>query len=159
GVCPRDFLWLEAEYLVWWIKKGPVAAPLVTLGSFADAVPGGLGQPNTFIAFGDQGINYDAFSGGRWTAGFWVTADHLLGFECSGFLLETRPIRFNVQSDSVGLPLIAQPFFNPLSGTEDAQPIAVPGLLTGGVNVTSESRLWGAEGSVKSCIFRNCTFG
>src|SRR5262249_6141034 len=59
--CPRDFLWAEAEYLAWWIKNGPVAAPLVTIGNATDAVPGALLQPSTGVLLGDS-IDYKTFS-------------------------------------------------------------------------------------------------
>src|SRR5262249_32610546 len=46
----EDYIWVNAEYLLWWIKRGPVAAPLVTVGS---APPGTIGQAGTAVAFGE----------------------------------------------------------------------------------------------------------
>jgi hypothetical protein len=158
GGCPQDFLWLEAEYLAWWVKNGPVATPLATSGNSADLVPGALGQANTSVLLGDH-IDYHGFSGGRWSAGFWASHDHVLGFEASGFLLETRAERLTVHSDLVGRPLIAQPFFNDLTQAEDARIITQPGLFAGGVALDSTSHLWGVEGNARSCVRQDGSMG
>jgi hypothetical protein len=155
GACPRDFLWAEAEYLAWWIKDGPVAAPLVTTGSVLDPVPGALGQPNTAVLFGNRDIDFKVFSGVRFSAGFWATADHVLGFEGSGFVLETRTERFTATSDLAGRPVIALPFTNALTLMPDISAVAIPGLLTGAVAINATSRLWGAEGNARSCVYRD----
>src|SRR5262245_61953321 len=43
--CKRPpLLWIDAEYLLWWIKDGPLPVPLVTTGSGNDPQPGELGQ-------------------------------------------------------------------------------------------------------------------
>ena len=39
--------WVEADYLLWWIKRGPLPTPLVTTGNPKDPQPGALGQPGT----------------------------------------------------------------------------------------------------------------
>jgi hypothetical protein len=140
--------------LAWWIKKGPLAVPLVTTGSASDAVPGALGQPNTAV-ISPGGIDYDGFNGGRWSAGFWLSCDQIIGFDASGFLLETRKAQFSVNSDRSGGPFLAQPVFNDFSQTEDARPVAVPGLRIGGVAFDSTSQLWGVEGNVRSCVYHN----
>src|SRR5690349_12072152 len=48
----------SADYLLWWVRKGPTPGPLLTTGSADDAIPGALGQPNTVPLFGDGGLNY-----------------------------------------------------------------------------------------------------
>src|SRR5437763_13005601 len=38
--------WVSAEYLLWWLKDGPVPSPLLTTGDPTDPVaPAALGQP------------------------------------------------------------------------------------------------------------------
>ena len=34
-------VWFNADYLLWWAKKGPLPVPLVTYGSDADAFSSG----------------------------------------------------------------------------------------------------------------------
>src|SRR6266542_3464827 len=59
GDCVADRFWFRADYLLWWVKKGPLAAPLVTFGSDADApFQGILGQPGTRLAFGGAGLDF-----------------------------------------------------------------------------------------------------
>jgi hypothetical protein len=150
---PEDYAWVEAEYILWWIKRGPVAAPLVTVGS---APPGTIGQTGTTVAFGN-GIDFDAFSGGRVSGGVWASCDKILGFDATFFGLETRPSTSAFQSDQVGRPVIAQPFFNEVTGTEDARTITTPGLFVGSAVVDAKSRLWGADGDVRSRVWHNCS--
>src|SRR5262245_32961159 len=43
--CQRPRWWVNTEYLLWWVRGGPLNTPLVTTGSLADIPPGALGQP------------------------------------------------------------------------------------------------------------------
>src|SRR5688572_15167165 len=45
-------LWASFEYLNWWIRSGPVSAPLVTVGDPTDPIPGAIGQPGTRVLSG-----------------------------------------------------------------------------------------------------------
>src|SRR5947209_3363321 len=57
--CQSDSrLWANADYLLWWIRKGPLPVPLVTTGSENDALPGVPGQPGTRVLFGGSGTDY-----------------------------------------------------------------------------------------------------
>ena len=38
-------IWITPEYLLWWVKNGPLQVPLVTTGSAADPVPGRSANP------------------------------------------------------------------------------------------------------------------
>jgi hypothetical protein len=155
GGCPQDFVWAEAEYLVWWVKNGPLTTPLVTTGSVADPVPGALDQPNTTVLFGDHGFDYKTFSGIRVSGGFWANCDHTIGFDGSGFALERRIAGFTTDSDIVGRPLIARPFTNAITMTPDAETVSVPGLFSGRIAIASDSELWGAEANARSCVYRD----
>ena len=62
---------------------------------------------------------------------------------------------FALDSNRAGAPLVARPFFNVLTGAEDAQVIAAPGRSFGGIDVFSDSRFWGAEGNLRT----NCWCG
>jgi hypothetical protein len=62
--------WLRGEYLLWATKN--VNAPiLATTGSAADPIPGGLGQRNTRVLFGDGDLYDNLRSGARFSMGYW----------------------------------------------------------------------------------------
>jgi hypothetical protein len=142
---PGELFWFNAEYLLWWTKTGPQPGPLVTTGSTTTF--GALGSPDTHVLFGGSGWDYDAFSGGRFGAGFWFDRGCSYGLEASGFLLETRPIRFEARSDASGAPVLARPVVNALftPGLETVELISAPNVATGAVSVSSTSNLWGWE--------------
>lgn len=143
-------VWASAEYLLWWVKDGPLSAPLVTTGSPNDPIQGALGQPNTRVLFGGSGLDYGAFSGGRFTLGGWLSTDAIVGVEASGFFLEQKTVRFNAASDAGGNPPLFFPYFSALANAERSITIASPGSATvpafsGNVAISSASRLWGSE--------------
>lgn len=104
-------VWASADYLLWWITKGPLNDPLVTRGNPADTHPGAIGQPGTSVLFGGQGLDFNSFSGGRVTLGGWLDADQRFGAEGSGFFLEDRALGFAAAGDANGNPPIYVPLF------------------------------------------------
>jgi hypothetical protein len=157
GCCPSGNAWYGgAEYLLWWTKGSPLP-PLVTAGSAGDAVPGALGQPGTALLFGGNAVNTQARSGGRFTLGYWLSDDHWLGVEASGFFLGGNGTHFSATSP--GFPLLARPFFDvgpaAPAGGQNAELVAAPGVLAGTVNASVTSRFWGIEGNLRS----NCWCG
>src|SRR5262249_22305628 len=71
------------DYLLWWVKDGPVPFPLVTTGNTAAAVPGALGQPGTQVLFGSNDVDFGGLSGVRGTLGLWIGPDARCGVEWS----------------------------------------------------------------------------
>src|SRR5262245_25717364 len=58
---PSSQLWVSGEYLLWWVKNGPLSVPLITTGPFLPppgVSPGVLGQPGTTLVYGLTDINY-----------------------------------------------------------------------------------------------------
>jgi hypothetical protein len=148
--------WVDADYLSWRVRRGPLPTPLVTTGSPTDALPGGLGQPGTRPLFGGSGLDFGTFPGGRLTVGAWLDAPQSLGVEVGGFFLEHRAVRFAVASDTAGNPPIYLPVVNldptsPNFGSQSSYTVADPlfpspaGPTFGHVFVSAETRLWGAE--------------
>jgi hypothetical protein len=147
-------LWVSADYLLWWIKDGPLPSALVTTGDPNTDNPGALGHGGAPL-FGDK-ADLGTFSGVRVTAGGWCDCDQTLGIEGSGFVLSRRVQSFRAESDANGNPVIAFRYLDPPDAkgvtAEDAFQASVPagnpfgvGPLAGGVAVVSTSRLWGAE--------------
>jgi hypothetical protein len=158
SAAPR--FWVDVEYLLWWEKNMPVAGPLVTTTSRGNGA-GIPGQAGTSDLLGNSGLDSRNHSGGRFLVGGWIEPD-VVGLEVGGFILETHTTHFWQDSDRLGNPLIARPFFNALTDQEDAQVITLPsnfgsspgarggvdGSIFGGIDVFSDSRLWGGEGNV-----------
>jgi hypothetical protein len=155
------WLWFGAEYLLWWVKDGPLPVPLVTTGSAADALPGALGQPGTIVLFGGDDLNYQDFSGLRLTLGGWLDGGQSFGLETSAFFLNQRSVNFRINSDGAGSPVIAVPFQG-VGGAQNSEllsaPASIVGPLTGGINITSQSQLWGVECNSLFNIMRNGTW-
>lgn len=140
-----DRFWFRSDYLLWWVKKGPLATPLVTYGSDRDfPFQGALGQPGTAVAYGGSGLNFGTFSGYRLSSGLALTADGGLAVQGSWMQLEKRSVRFNAASDAGGNPVIARPILNAVNGQENSEldSSAATGIA-GGIGVASSSRLQG----------------
>ncbi|MBL8799824.1 MAG: BBP7 family outer membrane beta-barrel protein [Planctomycetia bacterium] len=156
--------WARVEYLLWWEKDGPVPGPLVTTGPVAPTTAA-VGNPGTTVLFGDDGLDYMAHTGGLFTVGCWFDANATVGLEISGLLVETHTIHSGLDSDLAGNPVIARPFFNVLTGAEDAQILTAPNAffgtndgfsdsLFGGIDVFSDSRFWGGEANLLADLGR-----
>ena len=161
-----DHLYVSGEYLLWW-TKGDHLPPLVTAGSPGDLlVPGvsagALGRPGTVTLFGDSEADAGVRSGGRFMAGWWFGDDHCIGIEGGGFFLGRQTDDFS--ATSFGSPLLARPFFNVLTGTQDVEFVAEPGnaavagvmardALAGTVSATAQSTFWGAEANLRTNLW------
>jgi hypothetical protein len=137
-------LYSDLEYLAWWVKSMPVPA-LITTGNTQDL--GILGRPSTQVLLGNS-LDHDAFSGGRFTLGWWFDPCRVWALESTFFFLgeETRHDLFS----SGGIPILARPFFNAQTGQEDSELIANPALpglipLSGQADVSFRTRLIGFE--------------
>jgi len=149
--------WGSLEYLLWWIKDGPVPGPLATTGSpsptrTATDLTGALGQPTTQVLFGGSNLDYGTFSGMRLTLGGWITPCQTFGLEASAFLLEQRSVRFAAASNGTPALYIPAVFNNGAKELQDRLAVAEPfntnqtaGGFTGNLLWASTTRLWGTE--------------
>jgi hypothetical protein len=153
--CKLDQFWLRAEYLLWWIKNGQVPT-LVTAspGNTPRPLAGVPGQDGTMQLFGGD-LNYNAFSGGRLTAGFALPGFDNLGLESTYFFLGQRGINF-VAGSPTGNPIIARPVVNVTTGNVEPELVAFPGVVVGSVGISSSSRLWGVEGNARHRLLCGC---
>jgi hypothetical protein len=131
------------EYLLWWMRPAPIGTPLVTVGSPLGA--GLEGQPTTRVVVGDKDVNFFQTSGIRASAGYWVDSNRRWGVELDGFLLEQRNRFFDFRSDQNGIPVIARPFTEAITGQPSSLLVSFPGLLSGGIDVSVRNRTYGAE--------------
>ncbi len=129
--------WLRAEYLVFWVKDAPIAAPLLVTGSGNDVFPGALDQPGTRVLLGDS-VSMGRSNGLRFTAGSWLDDSQRLGFEVILMGLEQSRVGQTWTADATGTPFLARPFVSARTGNENvyfvSQNLPGPGVsarLTG----------------------------
>jgi hypothetical protein len=127
GAC----FWTSIDYLMWWVKSGPLPPPLVTVGNALDPIPGGVGQPGSQVLVGTQPLIFHTFSGIRFNGGFWLDSQQRFGIDGSWFGLERRAVNHNFADNTLGNPLYA------------VVGISNNGLITGGIAFTANTRLQG----------------
>ncbi|HKI34334.1 MAG TPA: BBP7 family outer membrane beta-barrel protein [Gemmataceae bacterium] len=144
---PGERVWVGAEYLLWWLKRTPLPAPLVTTTSDLAAVPpAAFLQSGTSTLLGDDRLNPGVRSGGRFEAGVWIDDHRTISIEGSCFFLESHTVTQGVASSGEpGSPLLAVPFFDADAQAESSFLLAAPGALSGGAALSVTSRLQGAE--------------
>ena len=123
-------LWARAEYLV-WATEGQYLPPLVTT-SPPETPPddaGVLGQAGTSVLFGDDRVNNDMISGGRFTLGFWRDFGQTSGVQVTYFGLVDQNVGY--YSSEQDETIIARPFLDITNGQPDRELVAYPGLLDG----------------------------
>src|SRR5262245_8058238 len=78
-------LWFSAEYLIWWLKDGPMPVPVLTSADPFDVNPGALGQPGTHVLLGGTDVDNRTRNGGRFNLGYWFDDCQTIGMEGSYF--------------------------------------------------------------------------
>jgi hypothetical protein len=132
--------------------------PLVTSGALADPRPGSLGQANTRLLFGGLGGDASNHNGGRLTLAYGVDDDNTSSVIGSFFGLDQRGVsRVFASNGGPGTPVIGRPFFNIVSGTEDADPVAIPGIASGRIRIDTPSTLFGGEIDYQYQVWREQT--
>ena len=146
---PMPRVWFRPEALLWWSKSSPLPVPILTAGNSNDPTPGALGQPGTSVLLGNQNLSLPSQGGGRFTFGFTFDPDQSWGVEGTYFHLSNPIVAQGVYSDGgQGSALLAFPYYNPLSGSENASPIALPGYFAGNAVVSLQSFLQGTDVNV-----------
>jgi len=136
------------SYLLRWFKPICLSVPVVTVGNPQAPIPGALGQPGTQIAVGGSPphkFEFGATSGVEIKGG-WLRGDGSLGFEASGFLMDTASSSqtFNAAADGSPFSYLA---YQAPDNTQQALPFTVPGVVTGRAIAIGSTHLWGAEGN------------
>ena len=140
---PQDG-WVSYEYLNWY-QDSLELPPLVTTSldsSVSRSQAGVLGNPMTSILFGNEGLLGPSIDGGRLRFGVWLDRCHTWGIGAEFFGMSTQTDEFSASSD--GLPILARPFYNTLTGLNDAELVAYPDVVNGSVGVMVESSFEGA---------------
>ena len=149
--CKTTHCFLEAQYLLWWVKRAPLPAPLITTSvNLGEGLPaeftGSLSDPGTQSLIGGHDMNFGAFSGLRLRGG---VSDEPLTLELGGHVLERRSGGGDVSGDSQGFPFIAQTFFDVVANQENSYFISVPIFSSGAVVVADQLKFFGAEANIR----------
>ena len=145
--CPTGpRFWFGVDYLYFWLSEA-TAPPLVTSSPSGTqfATAGVLGQPGTTTLFSGD-INQNGQSGVRLYGGGWLRPDSNVGagFDIFSLAGTTTHATFS-SSGAPGSPILARPFINAQNGKEASQLVAVPGLSSGSVALSSQTNFWGFE--------------
>lgn len=135
--------WASFEYLLWW-RRGQNFPPLVTT-SPAGTAQGDAGVlPDATVLFGDETIGEEARPGGRVSIGAWLNDCRTCGIEGRFFALSEERISF--AADSNAFPILARPFRDPASMTQEATLLAFLNFTgPGNVNITGNSNVLGGD--------------
>ncbi len=154
---PCRHLWGRAEYLSWWVRGSNTPALLTTS---PDTTPLGIAGvlPGATVVFGDQRMNQQGRSGGRFTLGNWFGDGEKIGVEDTFFYLGNSSQSF--QASSGGSPILARPFFdeavNPNTGAiigQNVVYVAFPNVASGTFKVASSSKLLGNEINLRRALY------
>ncbi len=159
-ICFPSHGWVHAEYLSWY-PDGMRIPALVTTSSpstTSRANAGVLGLPTTSTLFGGNDILDQNWSGFRIRFGWWLASLPGWGVEGEYVGLGERTDSFFRQS--TGTPILARPFFNTLTGFEDSELVAYPGVIGGNIAVDATSRFDGAAVRFKRqlCCSNGCGY-
>ena len=148
GDCDR--FWGRAEYLLWWVRGANTPA-LVTTSP--DGTPSGVAGvlPGANVLFGDQRINNNSRSGGRFTLGYWFGNCNLYCLEDTFFFVGGSSDGFKQTSN--GSPILARPFFNTLTSAQDSVLVAFPNTVVGTIAVSSSRQLYGNELNLRRALY------
>ncbi|MBX7103483.1 MAG: BBP7 family outer membrane beta-barrel protein [Gemmataceae bacterium] len=154
------YIWLDTQMTYSWINTA-TSVPLVTAGAPNAAVPGALGDPGTTVLVDGQNLTENPFYGGRFLLGGWFDECQYFGAEGGYFFLGARERGFIASANgNPGLDGLFIPYFNPNTGIEDAMAVATgpPNQASGWVQVTSRTRVQGAEGHFLFSFARGLNF-
>jgi hypothetical protein len=150
--------WGSVEYLLWWVKPGPVSVPLVNTTivpeNLANSIAaGGITDPLARTVFGNESVNFDSSSGVRFTVGSWLDGCQENGFEGSMFFLprQSKGQTFTGGTGAAGQPALTVPFNSvgpgPVIG-ETSAAIAGPfatATIVGTITERMTTDFWGGD--------------
>ena len=130
--------WVSGDYAAYWISGSRLPALVTTSpAGTAQASAGALGQPGTTTLFGGNVANDDIRSGLRLGAGYWLGDDRKLGIEAGFFMLESQLSLFSASSSTN--PILARPFTDATTFSQQAVLVAFPGVTTGAIGAQVSS--------------------
>jgi hypothetical protein len=159
-------IWVDAEYLLWWVRNPNIPPLVTTTGALTGAdilalktanpafMPGALGQIGTQVLVGGN-INEGSTNGARITLGV-ATPWHDVGFETTFFFLGEN--NHTSVFASPGFPGIYRPFTDAVTGLNNAEFVAFPGVVSGATSVNYRTNFWGGEANLRYPLFCGCNW-
>jgi hypothetical protein len=136
GETAGDRVWVDMEYLLWWMRGQSLPALATTSPAGSPASTAGIiGSPGTTVLFGDSSANTGGRSGGRIEAGTWFGDGELFGVEANFFMLESKATNF--AANSSGSPILARPYIDAETMMPAAIRVAYPGEFTGSIDANA----------------------
>jgi hypothetical protein len=154
GCCFGNRWYGSAEYLLWFIR-GENVPPLLTTGPLFAPTPGAIGQTGTQVLFGNNIQNNNPYSGLRLRGGYWFGDGHGLGVDVGAFFLGGNNNNFT--STSNGVPFLGRPFTNTVTGFQDVEAVAAPGLA-GTFSAVNTFFLYGTEVNLRRNFLCGCNW-
>lgn len=157
--CPcgsKGNYWVNADYLMWWIR-GSNLPPLLTFSpeGASRENAGVLGSPGTQIIGGNTIANDSMRSGFRIGAGTWLNESHSWGVQTSFFMVGSQNDSVSGGSNT-GTNIVSRPFFNVITGMQDAQLVSFPGVLNGTATIAANGgNFYGVDAMLRRNIFCN----
>ena len=142
--CSENF-WVEGNYLLGWTKNEKIDVPLITRGSTADTVPGAIGQPGTKVVYGNEYIHFPRSQGVRAALRGYLDRYRVFVLDINAFWMFNSEKHFSISSDASGSPLIARPYFDVRTNTQQAQLVSDPAAISGTSSAAIKSQIWGSE--------------
>jgi hypothetical protein len=143
--------WVQADYLLWFTKNARVPT-LLTQGQTTSPTPGALGAAGTTVLYGGD-VDFKDRSGTRITAGIPFGPNNAFGVEAGYMFLTARSVGTTLNSP--GDPVLARPFFNVLTNSEDSSLVTYPGAVSGTVNIRSSSLFQSAESNFTTVVWQH----
>lgn len=131
---------LRSDLLLWYVRSGH--APALVTGS-SPANLGIIGAGDTRVLYGDTRLGNTYHVGGNFGGVYWFGCQQCWGLDGNVFFLGRNGNQFAATTGDT--PLLARPFFNLNQGVPFSQIVGATGLATGGVLVTNETSMWGAD--------------
>ena len=138
--------WINNEVLMWWIEGMAVPNLVTTSPAGTSAgVAGVIGEPATTTVFPKGTVDNNMRFGGRSTIGAWLDDEARIGLEVQFLLLASGGKEFGAASDGTAAgPILVRPVTNGVTNGQAAEPIAIPGVSSGAIHITTSTSLIGA---------------
>lgn len=158
--------WVSVEYLMWY-QAGMETPALVTTspaGTARSAAGVLFRNPTTATTLygGDNDILSDRMSGTRVRFGWWFANNPNIGIEGEylGFGTRTENFDSGLSTGVAPQPILARPFYNALTGLDDAELVAFPDTLSGRITTEATTKLDGAAVRFRKimCCSSGCNF-
>jgi hypothetical protein len=129
-------LWVDNDFLMWWIQ-GTRLPPLVSTSPAGTpaATAGNLGAISNTSIYGPGSQDNNLRLGWRLTVGSWIDDEHRFAVEANFLMIANGGNQFSAQSS--GDPMLARPIINGNIIVTGAEPIAVPGVSSGSIHISS----------------------